>query len=425
MVRTMATANGRAKRQRGEIETLPSGSLRVKVYAGVDPVTKRRHYLHETVAVGPTAQREAEKARTRLLAQVDERRNPRTRASVNQLLDRWLEVLDVEASTRQGYVRKLDKHVRPVLGKVPVGRLEAETLESFYAVLRKCRDHCGGRKYVEHRKAAEHECTDKCRPHVCKPLAPASIRQIHWILSGALNRAVRWKWIAVNPADQADKPSMPAPKPHPPSAEEAAELVTAAWAVDPDWGAFVWTAMTTGARRSELCALRWSRVDLDTGVVALERALYVDEEGQLREKETKTHQQRRVALDPESVDVLRDHRARCVERATALGISLPSDARVFSPEPSGAEPLVPDTATQKFGRLADRLGIEATLHALRHYSATELIAAGVDVRTVAGRLGHGGGGATTLRVYAAWLSESDQRAANTLAGRMPPRPRTS
>ncbi|MEU2703110.1 winged helix-turn-helix domain-containing protein [Micromonospora aurantiaca (nom. illeg.)] len=64
------------------------------------------------------------------------------------------------------------------------------------------------------------------------------------------------------------------------------------------------------------------------------------------------------------------------------------------------------------------------MHALRHYSATELINAGVDVRTVAGRLGHGGGGTTTLRVYAAWLSESDQRAAGKLAARMPPRPLT-
>jgi site-specific recombinase XerD len=75
--------------------------------------------------------------------------------------------------------------------------------------------------------------------------------------------------------------------------------------------------------------------------------------------------------------------------------------------------------TQRYGRLVARLGIKSHLHALRHYSATELIAAGVDVRTVAGRLGHGGGGATTLRVYAAWLSEADQRAAGVLAGRMP------
>lgn len=59
---------------------------------------------------------------------------------------------------------------------------------------------------------------------------------------------------------------------------------------------------------------------------------------------------------------------------------------------------------------------------MRHYSATELIAAGVDIRTVAGRLGHGGGGTTTLRVYAAWLSEADERVSSILLDRRPQRP---
>ena len=77
--------------------------------------------------------------------------------------------------------------------------------------------------------------------------------------------------------------------------------------------------------------------------------------------------------------------------------------------------------SQRFGALADRLDITTTLHKLRHYSATELIAAGVDPRTVAGRLGHGGGGTTPLRFYSAWVSESDQRAASTLRTRMPSR----
>lgn len=251
-------------------------------------------------------------------------------------------------------------------------------------------------------------------------VAPASIRQIHWILSGALNRAVRWRWIAVNPADQAEKPGLPQPNPHPPSAPEAARLVTEAWK-DPDWGAFVWVAMTTGARRSELCALRWSAVDLDGAVLTLRSALYVDGTGKLREKDTKTHQQRRVALDVETIAVLREQLARCEARASTLSLSLPADGYVFSPDPDGSTPLVPDTATQRFSRMAVRLGVATNLHALRHYSATELIAAGVDVRTVAGRLGHGGGGATTLRVYAAWLSESDQRAASALSARMPSR----
>jgi hypothetical protein len=46
----------------------------------------------------------------------------------------------------------------------------------------------------------------------------------------------------------------------------------------------------------------------------------------------------------------------------------------------------------------------------------------VDVRTVAGRLGHSGGGVTTLRTHAAWVSEADQRAAGEISARMPSRP---
>lgn len=68
------------------------------------------------------------------------------------------------------------------------------------------------------------------------------------------------------------------------------------------------------------------------------------------------------------------------------------------------------------------LGFDTHLHQLRHYSATELIAAGVDVRTVAGRLGHSGGGTTTLKVYSAWVAEADQKAAGRLTGRMPKAP---
>ena len=68
------------------------------------------------------------------------------------------------------------------------------------------------------------------------------------------------------------------------------------------------------------------------------------------------------------------------------------------------------------------LGYDIHLHQLRHYSATELISGGVDVRTVAGRLGHGGGGVTTLRYYTAWVAEADQRASRALADRVPQLP---
>ncbi len=292
-----------------------------------------------------------------------------------------------------------------------------EVLESFYALLRRCREHCRGRKYVEHRTERPHECDGRCGPHRCQPLSAGSVLIVHAILSGALDHAVRWGWIAVNPAQLARRPAAPTPNPRPPAAAEAAAMLTATWE-DPDWGMLVWLAMVTGARRGELCAVRLRHVDLDAAVLVVEKS-----QGQIGgaqwEKDTKTHQGRRIALDPDTVLLLAAHIERCRARCRALGVDLTPDSFVFSTAPDSSTPLRPDSVTQRYGRLAKRLGIRTHLHALRHYSATELLTAGVDARTIAGRLGHSGGGSTTLRVYSAWVSEADQRAAVSLARRLP------
>jgi integrase len=384
-------------------------------------VTGHDHYLRETIPAGPRAEREAEKARTRLLAQVDERRQPRTTATVVQLLERHLAEADLEANTRSTYRGYVNKHVVPFLGHVKVGALDADVLDSFYAELRRCRDHCSGRNNVDHRTDKPHVCDDRCRPHNCRPLSASAIRQIHFILSGAFKRAVRWHWVGVNPIKQGEPPSAPMPNPEPPTPQEAARIVNEAWR-DPDWGTLVWLTMVTGVRRGELCALRWRHLDFSTGVLVVRRSI-AQRDGRTWEKDIKTHQQRRITLDKDTVQLLKEHRERCESQAATLGVELGDEAFVFSRAPDNSTHLLPDSVTYRYGLLARRLGIATSLHKLRHYSATELIAAGVDIRTVAGRLGHGSGGVTTLRVYAAWVSESDQRAAGNLASRMPPRPR--
>jgi integrase len=394
----------------------------VRVYAGKDPVSGRRHDLVEVVPPGPKAATLAEAARTRFLNQVDEeQRNPRTSASVDQLLDRYLETLDVGRNTRRAYTGYMRKHVRPFVGHLKAGALDVDALDSLYAELRRCRTHCDGRgRGTDHRTPRPHDCDDRCRSHACRPLANATIRDVHQVLHGAYKKAIRWRWVSTNPVSLAEPPPAPTPDPRPPSADEAARLVEAAWN-DPDWGSLVWLTMTTGARRGELCALRWSHVDLATGTVTIRRGIAQDG-ADTWEKDTKSHQQRRVAIDPETVAILTEHWDRCRSRAVLLGLTLDRSAFVFSPDPDGQRHLKPSSVTQRFKRLANRLEIDAHLHSLRHYSATELIAAGVDVRTVAGRLGHSGGGITTLRVYAAWLAEADQRAAAGLLARMPARP---
>ncbi|GLZ47864.1 hypothetical protein Acsp06_40490 [Actinomycetospora sp. NBRC 106375] len=415
-------ASARApRRQRGEVETLPSGGLRVRVYAGVDPLTGKRLYLTESVPAGARAAKEAEKARVRLISQVDERKQPRTRATVNQLLDRYLEVLEVDATTQTRYESILRLHVRPALGDLPVPRLTGEIIDRLKGELRRCRDHCDGRSASEHRVIGGHDCTSNCRPHVCKPLSPASIREVHFCLSGALSRAVRWGWISVNPLDAAEPPGGVPNNPQPPTAEQAAAIVEAAFAIDLGWGVLVWLAMVTGARRGELCALRWESVDFERAVLAI-RSSIAQEGTKTWEKDTKTHQQRRIALDRSTVALLRAYRGRCDDLAAFGGAALTASSRLFSKDPDFGSWLPPSSVTQRFIRMSARLGWSIHLHQLRHYSATELIAAGVDVRTVAGRLGHGGGGTTTLKAYAAWVSEADQRAAGHFDRHMPSMP---
>lgn len=74
---SMASTPGARRRARGEIEKLPSGSLRVRVSDGTDPVTGKRRYLVETVPAGPRATREAERVRRRLCEEAEKRRGSR------------------------------------------------------------------------------------------------------------------------------------------------------------------------------------------------------------------------------------------------------------------------------------------------------------------------------------------------------------
>jgi integrase len=157
-----AADRGRAP---GGIDPLPSGAPRVCVYAGVDPLTGKRNCLTAVVPPGPGAAKEAEKVRTRLLTQVDQRRNPRTKATLDELLDRYLEVAELERSARNMYIGYLDRHVRPALGALPLARIDGEVLDSLYAQLRRCRIRCNRRqRLVDHRTTQDQECDDRCRP---------------------------------------------------------------------------------------------------------------------------------------------------------------------------------------------------------------------------------------------------------------------
>jgi len=111
-------------------------------------------------------------------------------------------------------------------------------------------------------------------------------------------------------------------------------------------------------------------------------------------------------LDGETVAILERHRHVVDER-----MPQPSTAFLFSDELDGSRPWVPHSVTERFIVLRNRAALPGVrLHDLRHFTATQLIGAGVDVRTVAGRLGHSDP-SLTLRVYSHVIEERDRAAA--------------
>jgi hypothetical protein len=98
---------------RGSISRLPSGSLRVRVYAGIHPVTGRQRNLSHTVPDGPTAFADAEAVSRRLVDQVRDCRYPRPEVTVTELLDRHVELVHATEATRRSYRHTVTKHLHP------------------------------------------------------------------------------------------------------------------------------------------------------------------------------------------------------------------------------------------------------------------------------------------------------------------------
>ncbi len=297
-------------------------------------------------------------ALTRLQGQVDEDRHPKSDITVGRAIEQWLEVASLEDTTRERYDDLIRIYITPTFGSLAAAKVDAELLERFYARLQRCRALCSGRS---------------SSGHTCRPLSSSTVRKIHFIISGALERAVRWRHLGVNKAALAVAPSAKQTDPDPPSSGEAAALLSAAWSADPEWGLLLWLTMVTGSRRGEMSALRWRHVDVERGVLYVERSNAQPKAG-VKEKETKTRQHRRVALDMQTLKLVADHRAMQEERCEAFGCTVRDSTFLFSPAPDGSTPWPPRSMTYRFYRLAKKLSLRSTrLHSLRHYSATELI----------------------------------------------------
>ncbi|NOX31216.1 MAG: site-specific integrase [Actinobacteria bacterium] len=244
-------------------------------------------------------------------------------------------------------------------------------------------------------------------------LSAARVQKVHTVASVALKAAVRREYITVSPATTARAPAIDRVEPRAPTPDEVASILKTA-SDDLDFHAFLIVATNTGARRGEVCALRWCDVDLERRVVTISRSVAKGAGGGATVRQTKTGVVGQAAVSDQVVAVLKATLVRRTDAAAAAGVELCPAAYIWSQDIRGTRPVYPDTMTARFGRVRDDLGLgHVQLRHLRHYAATQLLSAGVDVRTVAGRLRHARP-AMTLDRYAAWVPARDREAADLL-----------
>ena len=372
-----------------------AGAWRLTVEGPKDPITGERRQVNRTVQAPNTkaGAKTADLELAKLLVEVDSQRVlPSSGITVGQLLERWLDHRRPgweERSPGQpdATLARIRNHMAPHIGSIPLDRLRPVDLDNLYGLWR-----AGG-------------------------MAESTVRRLHAILHSALTQAVRWDLIASNPADRIEPPKPGKSRRTAPADDVLVAILAAA---GDDMICYLRLAAVTGARRGQMVALRWGDIDLDESTVTFTRAL-AKVKGGTAEKGTKADVDYVVALDAKTVEIVRAHRKRCVERALGAGAGLADDAYVFTraETPDGLTPWHPDGANQRFNRIRAKVpGAEkVTPHQLRHWMATSMFADGYDPVAIAGR-GGWSSPAMPMAVYGHFRPARDQAAADSLARRL-------
>ena len=331
-------------------------------------------YLHEpNTAPG---RRKADAAEARLRAEVvaspPAAATPRPRTFGDVAL-RWQERAQGPrgpwaAGTRRTVNEALTTHILPALGARPLGDITHVEIEDLY-------------------------------DRWSRTLAASNVRRKHGIIRRVFATAERRGELpGPNPMRRVDPGGGKAPeRMHMPTNGQVHDLATKAGEASPTAALFVYVAAYTAARRGSVLALRWRNIDLEAGLIYVERAISLDEGYRAVEKSNKGGDPYPVRISGRIVELLRDARRRAAETALALGQGGHlGDLYVFSSD-GGRAPWSVSHPSKVFRLAARDLGLSwardddgdggMTLHDLRHYGASMALRAGIPAPVVARRMG--------------------------------------
>lgn len=316
---------------------------------------------------------------------------PPSERTVTEFIHTWLFTIhrqQLKPTTFHSYEKIVRNHIIPGLGAIKLSDLKPSDVQRFYS-----------------------ETVSKQGGNG-KPLTPRTAQYAGAILKKALKYAVEVEGVlSFNPASRVPLPKTVSDVPTPWTFRELREFLERAKSHRLFF--FFRLSAYTGARRGELLALKWS--DFDGKAITISKSRALAGKGVVEQNSTKGGKggQRRVALDPETIQLFTEHRKRQMEERLLMGSSWVETGYVFVQE--NGEPLDIGTPTHLFGKLSKKAGLRTIrLHDLRHLHATELLRLGEPLHVVSDRLGHKDP-MVTATIYAHVSNEQGESASNTFA----------
>jgi integrase len=306
-----------------------------------------------------------------------------TKITVQEHFEEWWEIkrTKVKPTTAENYRFILDRYILPKFGSQLLKDLSSAKIEKVFIEL-------------------------------IQDLSESTVRLVSIVLSQGLERAVKERRIAFNPAKGIERPKGRKRSVTPYTSNELKALLELL--ESHRLFAFFRLLAYTGARRGEILALRWSDLDFDKATLTISKNRTRLGKSVIEQDSTKGGDGKRlVQLDFETLRLVRDHRRRQIQERMKAG-SLWQEADFIFTRENGL-PLDPSTPYQLFKKTAKRLGLRSeSLHSIRHLHATELLNSGAGIHLVKDRLGHSDI-STTLRIYAHIRPEQKQEVADLFA----------
>ena len=259
--------------------------------------------------------------------------------SLSVWLDKWLDeymAATLRPTTLNGYRRSLELHVKPYLGNKTLSKITAVDLRSLYRSLQET-----GRVHP--------------RDGQSPGLSARTVHGIHTTLHHALKTAMEQNLIPNNPAAEVDPPKFDGA---PMKILTEAQLDAFMRVIEKDafWHDFFYTAVTTGLRRGEICALRWEDFDTKQETLHVRRTLHKEKGKPLTTGDTKTYAgTRKIILPPSTAEILRKRQSQICSPWIFYD--------PFRPE----LPINPSRAYQQLKTLLTEAGLpDIRFHDLRH-----------------------------------------------------------